>query len=168
MPVVDVPYLGCPRSLCPPASSDGITCSSQEQREIRSRRYSLTRHLFRPVAEGLMQLQDSTQRHPTACRTCRRRGRKCDKLLPTCQSCNARGSPCEGYVTRWPGVAARGRLAGKTVPVNPGRLLPEEQSATRVPTRIDSVDQNHQDDLGPLIDYCEVAWFSLLKSTMEH
>ncbi|KAH8801468.1 fungal-specific transcription factor domain-containing protein [Xylogone sp. PMI_703] len=56
-------------------------------------------------------------KHGTACRTCRRRGRRCDKTLPSCQSCKNRGSLCEGYVTRWPGVAARGRFAGKAVPV---------------------------------------------------
>ncbi|KAH8653891.1 fungal-specific transcription factor domain-containing protein [Xylariales sp. PMI_506] len=55
--------------------------------------------------------------HPTACKNCRRRGRKCDRTLPSCLSCQRRGTTCEGYITRWPGVAARGRLAGKTVPV---------------------------------------------------
>lgn len=56
--------------------------------------------------------------YPTACRTCRRRGRKCDKTLPACQSCkDDRSVVCEGYVTRWAGVAARGRLRGKTIPV---------------------------------------------------
>lgn len=55
--------------------------------------------------------------HPTACRTCRRRGRKCDKSLPSCQSCKDRSVVCEGYVTRWTGVAARGKLRGKTVPI---------------------------------------------------
>lgn len=51
---------------------------------------------------------------PTACKTCRRRGRKCDRTLPTCMSCTERGVLCEGYVMRWVGVAARGKLAGET------------------------------------------------------
>jgi Fungal Zn(2)-Cys(6) binuclear cluster domain len=51
-----------------------------------------------------------------ACRTCRRRGRKCDRSLPTCMSCRLRGVECEGYVLRWVAVdaAARGTLAGQT------------------------------------------------------
>jgi hypothetical protein len=52
----------------------------------------------------------------TACKTCRRRGRKCDRSLPTCKSCSERGVKCEGYVLRWVGVAARGPLAGQTYP----------------------------------------------------
>ncbi|RGP81286.1 transcription factor [Fusarium longipes] len=55
--------------------------------------------------------------HATACIGCRRRGRKCDRTLPTCLSCEKRGVQCEGYVTKWPGVAARGKLAGKSIPV---------------------------------------------------
>jgi hypothetical protein len=55
--------------------------------------------------------------HATACIGCRRRGRKCDRKLPTCLSCEKRGVSCEGYVTKWPGVAARGKLAGKSIPV---------------------------------------------------
>ncbi|KAF2120267.1 fungal-specific transcription factor domain-containing protein [Lophiotrema nucula] len=49
----------------------------------------------------------------TACRTCRRRGRKCDRTLPACLSCSKRGVVCEGYVLRWVGAAARGPLAGQ-------------------------------------------------------
>ncbi|KAG5665463.1 hypothetical protein KAF25_009588 [Fusarium avenaceum] len=55
--------------------------------------------------------------HATACIGCRRRGRKCDRTLPSCLSCENRGVNCEGYVTKWPGVAARGKLAGKSIPV---------------------------------------------------
>ncbi|KAH7310758.1 fungal-specific transcription factor domain-containing protein [Stachybotrys elegans] len=58
--------------------------------------------------------------HGTACRTCRRRGRKCDRTLPRCLSCEQRRVPCEGYITRWPGVAARGKLAGQSIPVYQG------------------------------------------------
>lgn len=50
----------------------------------------------------------------TACKTCRRRGRKCTKELPKCQSCLSKGITCEGYTLRWAGLASRGRLAGKT------------------------------------------------------
>ncbi|KIX99263.1 uncharacterized protein Z520_04839 [Fonsecaea multimorphosa CBS 102226] len=73
--------------------------------------------------------------HPTACRTCRRRGRKCDKTLPLCQSCKDRSVVCEGYVTRWTGVAARGKLRGKTIPIlvdeecGEGKRLVKKQSA---------------------------------------
>lgn len=59
----------------------------------------------------------SSSLHATACIGCRRRGRKCDRTLPTCLACEKRGVSCEGYVTKWPGVAARGKLAGKSIPV---------------------------------------------------
>src|SRR5688500_18995250 len=59
----------------------------------------------------------SSSLHANACIVCRRRGRKCDRTLPTCLACEKRGTPCEGYVTKWPGVAARGKLAGKSIPV---------------------------------------------------
>jgi hypothetical protein len=51
----------------------------------------------------------------TACKNCRRLGRKCDRTLPACMRCNRMGVVCEGYVLRWVGTAARGPLA---VPVN--------------------------------------------------
>ncbi|KAF5024614.1 hypothetical protein F66182_3377 [Fusarium sp. NRRL 66182] len=60
---------------------------------------------------------DTSPLHGTACIGCRRRGRRCDRTLPTCLSCERRGVACEGYVTKWPGVAARGKLAGKPIPV---------------------------------------------------
>ena len=50
----------------------------------------------------------------TACKTCRRRGRKCDRTLPTCTSCYQRGVECEGYLLRWVSAAARGYMAGQT------------------------------------------------------
>lgn len=58
-----------------------------------------------------------------ACKTCRRRGRKCDRTLPKCMSCHRRRVECEGYTLRWVGLAARGNLAGRTY-----------QSATDDPT----------------------------------
>jgi hypothetical protein len=58
-----------------------------------------------------------------ACKTCRRRGRKCDRTLPKCMSCHRRGVECEGYTLRWVGLAARGSMAGRTY-----------QSATDDPT----------------------------------
>ena len=41
----------------------------------------------------------------TACKTCRRLGRKCDRTLPACVRCNNRGVVCEGYVFPWVGTA---------------------------------------------------------------
>ena len=55
-----------------------------------------------------------------ACKTCRRRGRKCDRTLPTCMNCSLRGAECEGYVLRWINAAVeRERLADQT-PETPG------------------------------------------------
>lgn len=52
-----------------------------------------------------------------ACRTCRRRGRKCDRVLPTCMSCRLRGVECEGYAFRWITVndAARGTASAAPI-----------------------------------------------------
>ncbi|KAI9150787.1 Beauvericin cluster-specific repressor BEA4 [Paramyrothecium foliicola] len=69
--------------------------------------------------------------HATACKGCRRRGRKCDRTLPTCMSCERRGIVCEGYVTRWPGVAARGKLAGKSIPVGDSLIASSVSRAGR-------------------------------------
>ena len=66
-----------------------------------------------------------------ACKTCRRRGRRCDRTLPTCLSCKKRGVLCEGYVTRWVGVAARGKLAGQ------------------IPLAVDGGDGNVKGPVGP-------------------
>lgn len=41
--------------------------------------------------------------HGTACLTCRRRKRSCDRKLPSCDACASRGLFCEGYVLRWAG-----------------------------------------------------------------
>ena len=61
---------------------------------------------------------EQTELFGTACKTCRRRGRKCDRSLPTCTSCRQRGVHCEGYILRWVGLAARGRLANQTHTAN--------------------------------------------------
>lgn len=51
-----------------------------------------------------------------ACKTCRRRGRKCDRRLPLCMSCSIRGVECEGYVLRWVTAAVkRERSADQTL-----------------------------------------------------
>jgi hypothetical protein len=70
-------------------------------------------HLIQDMITGMSQ----PALHGTACKVCRRRGRKCDRALPTCVNCEKRGVRCEGYVTRWVGVAARGKFAGKSAPV---------------------------------------------------
>lgn len=72
---------------------------------------------YQSVYQSKRRTMNPTSLHATACIGCRRRGRKCDRTLPTCLSCERRGVCCEGYVTKWPGVAARGKLAGKSIPV---------------------------------------------------
>lgn len=54
-----------------------------------------------------------TKHSGIACKTCRRRGRKCTRELPACQSCLDKGLECEGYPLKWAGLASRGYLAGK-------------------------------------------------------
>ncbi|KAJ5623182.1 hypothetical protein N7490_011787 [Penicillium lividum] len=52
-----------------------------------------------------------------ACKTCRRRGRKCDRRMPSCNTCETSGQTCEGYLLQWPGLASRGQFVGKSIPV---------------------------------------------------
>ncbi|KAG9240539.1 fungal-specific transcription factor domain-containing protein [Calycina marina] len=54
------------------------------------------------------------------CRVCNRRRIKCDRSIPSCKKCISRNLACSGYgvILNWDwGVASRGKLAGKTVPV---------------------------------------------------
>lgn len=37
--------------------------------------------------------------------------------MPTCNTCEASGQTCEGYQLQWPGLASRGQLVGKSIPV---------------------------------------------------
>ena len=51
---------------------------------------------------------------------CNRRRVKCDRALPTCGKCEKRGLVCSGYgvILKWDqGVASRGNLTGKALPV---------------------------------------------------
>ncbi|KAE8377603.1 fungal-specific transcription factor domain-containing protein [Aspergillus bertholletiae] len=78
-----------------------------------------------------------------SCWTCRRRRRRCDRLLPSCHKCDIMQDQCLGYgkdrPLRWTNsVASRGKWMGKTVPsvrspVSIGRLLidPGLQDLTR-------------------------------------
>lgn len=59
----------------------------------------------------------SQSKRGTECKTCRRRGCKCDKSLAEYHSCADKGIACEGYLFRWSGVASWGKLAGKSIPV---------------------------------------------------
>lgn len=119
------------------------------------------------------------RKHGTACRTCRRRGRKCDRSLPTCQSCRDRGVLCEGYVLRWAGVAARGRFAGKTIPLEtPSGTVSNESGSTNgvesglvqsndrpaKPPLIHEIISGAGDGVDELIGYCETP----LKAMSDH
>ncbi|GAM88165.1 hypothetical protein ANO11243_061960 [Dothideomycetidae sp. 11243] len=69
--------------------------------------------------------------HGAACKTCRRRGRKCTRELPKCRSCTNKGIECEGYVFKWPGMASRGRLARGISSLS--MPAPSETTSTTVP-----------------------------------
>ena len=84
-----------------------------------------------------------------ACKTCRRRGRKCDRNLPTCRSCSIRGVECEGYVLRWVDTAAGGTSAGKinTAPGHETSLhlsLPSKAKLTKAEELVNSQHPHHQ------------------------
>ena len=61
------------------------------------------------------------------CRICNRRRIKCDRRLPTCGKCEKRGLKCSGYgvILKWnQGVASRGNLKGKSIPVPSQKWAP--------------------------------------------
>lgn len=54
------------------------------------------------------------------CRVCNRRRIKCDRRAPSCAKCEKRGLTCSGYgvFLKWDqGVASRGNLKGKSLPI---------------------------------------------------
>ncbi|KAJ5713040.1 uncharacterized protein N7483_010221 [Penicillium malachiteum] len=68
-----------------------------------------------------------------ACKTCRRRGRGCDRRMPSCNTCEASGQKCEGYLLQWPGLASRGQFVGKSIPV-PGTTKRRRTRRAQQPT----------------------------------
>ncbi|OQE44857.1 hypothetical protein PENCOP_c002G07470 [Penicillium coprophilum] len=69
-----------------------------------------------------------------ACKTCRRRGRGCDRRMPSCSTCETNGLKCEGYLLQWPGLASRGQLVGKSIPVTTKRRRTRRIQHSRIPT----------------------------------
>ncbi|KEF59058.1 uncharacterized protein A1O9_03901 [Exophiala aquamarina CBS 119918] len=68
----------------------------------------------------LSSLDPNEPRAGKDCRSCNRRRIKCDRSLPTCKKCALKDLQCPGYGLRiqWgQGVASRGKLTGKTLPV---------------------------------------------------
>ncbi|KAG8410890.1 hypothetical protein J3459_016921 [Metarhizium acridum] len=85
------------------------------------------------------------------CGTCTKRRIRCDLARPFCQKCVKRGLECPGYGQRlrWAGgVAVRGRLKGKMIPLPQGGDLtntpqptPHHVSATASKDEVDGVDE---------------------------
>ncbi|KIX02665.1 uncharacterized protein Z518_08607 [Rhinocladiella mackenziei CBS 650.93] len=68
----------------------------------------------------LSSLDPNQPRAAKDCRTCNRRRIKCDRSLPTCKKCALKELKCPGYGLRiqWgQGVASRGKLTGRALPV---------------------------------------------------
>lgn len=112
----------------------------------------------------------SSSLHATACIGCRRRGRKCDRTLPTCLACEKRGVSCDGYVTKWPGVAARGKLAGKSIPVvnssvgiaqSDAQLTRAQQKRTRTNASSSFTDE----EIDNFVQHCKLAIYIQSQST---
>jgi hypothetical protein len=87
----------------------------------------------------------------TDCRICNRRRIRCDRRLPTCGKCEKRGLTCSGYgiILKWDqGVASRGNLKGKSLPIKradavlPPSYLVERPNTPEVQIR-QSGDQFH-------------------------
>jgi hypothetical protein len=82
------------------------------------------------------------------CRVCHRRRIKCDRSLPTCKKCAKKNIQCSGYgiALKWDqGVASRGKLAGRSIPLPPESIpVPDEpqvQDAAFVEQNITSIVQ---------------------------
>lgn len=72
------------------------------------------------------------------CFTCRKRNTQCDRRRPYCQQCLDIGKECSGYRTTltWGvGVASRGKLRGKTLPI---ANAPKATGAQRKQSSIDA------------------------------
>ncbi|KAJ5951945.1 fungal-specific transcription factor domain-containing protein [Penicillium vulpinum] len=69
-----------------------------------------------------------------ACKTCRRRGRGCDRRMPSCNTCETNGLTCEGYLLQWPGLASRGQLVGKSIPVTTKRRRTRRVQQSAIPS----------------------------------
>ncbi|KFY34747.1 hypothetical protein V494_06501 [Pseudogymnoascus sp. VKM F-4513 (FW-928)] len=83
-----------------------------------------------------------------ACKTCRRRGRKCDRSLPKCNSCSLRGVECEGYVLRWvDGAPSKGKSSKGDVEKKP-RAIVRQQNFGIMDLRTAG------DGLGNFVNYC--------------
>jgi hypothetical protein len=67
------------------------------------------------------------------CRVCNRRRVKCDRRVPGCCKCEKRGLECSGYelILKWDqGVASRGNLKGKDLPIASRRDLSARSDLT--------------------------------------
>lgn len=79
----------------------------------------------------------SRHKYGTACKTCRRRGRKL-RQDPSCLSLVLeQRHRMRSYVLQWSGVASRGKLAGKKIPVphseeQPASLSFESKTSNRI------------------------------------
>ncbi|PLB45639.1 hypothetical protein P170DRAFT_248289 [Aspergillus steynii IBT 23096] len=89
------------------------------------------------------------------CRLCTKRRIRCDRSIPGCRKCASRGLGCPGFDAvplKWgQGVASRGKLAGRTLPVSPGGGSEEQDGlsgALSVRPRIDDDSgRGHDQDL---------------------
>ncbi|WQF86067.1 Putative zn(2)Cys(6) fungal-type DNA-binding domain, fungal transcription factor [Colletotrichum destructivum] len=71
------------------------------------------------------------------CANCERRRIRCDFQSPKCAKCHKKGLECPGYnrQLRWVnGVAARGYLRGRAVPVRPGPWVQDESETSNRPS----------------------------------
>ncbi|KAI1028653.1 hypothetical protein LB503_002102 [Fusarium chuoi] len=87
------------------------------------------------------------------CKTCVRRRIKCDRSVPSCLKCCSRGLDCPGYGLRlrWDqGVASRGNLTGKSVPLRPP--IKHSMLRTHKQTRTNCIKKSTDDENTP---YCQ-------------
>ncbi|ETS87903.1 hypothetical protein PFICI_01731 [Pestalotiopsis fici W106-1] len=87
--------------------------------------------------------------HGAACRTCRRRGRKCTRELPACQSCIDKGNECEGYAFKFAGLASRGFLSGHA---GVGEVRFKRNPGPRKANRTQVQQQERNEQPLPLVD----------------
>ncbi|KAL1620348.1 hypothetical protein SLS54_006132 [Diplodia seriata] len=81
------------------------------------------------------------------CHNCRRRRLKCDRTLPGCRKCSKTGQECLGYgkLFLWDqGVASRGKMMGKTIPVQTPAKLPRRDDVQAMSAGLGTGMDTHQ------------------------
>ncbi|KAL6416088.1 hypothetical protein AUP68_00300 [Ilyonectria robusta] len=97
---------------------------------------------MRPKNVRLDALPSNREVSSKDCRLCTKRRIRCDRTLPECRKCTSRELSCPGFdpvPLRWgQGVASRGKLSGRVIPVLP----PKDAAGPRSESGVEEVDSS--------------------------